>query len=461
MIQIHHNSNLKLGSRQESRFVGHMVMSRHAGTYGTIDAAAQATSRGKTILGGSIGHFIEWYDWSIYGFLAAIFANQMFPAGSAAASMIASFSAFAIGFLGRPIGAFMLCPLADKYGRRDLLSATILMSGVGSLMIGLCPTYEQIGIAAPLLIVAARLLQGISTGGEAQIAVAFLNEHAPSEHRAFAASPQFISIGLAVLGATAAASLTTYAFPQDALVAWGWRVPFLLGAAASAYGLVIRRSLQETPSFRQIRAKRRVTMSSVFSTLARHPKEGFIVFLMQMSSVQYYLWLVFLPTYATMVGDLDSSLGLLGNIAALITYCAGIPLFAWMSDRIGRKLFLIVPSAGFVLLTYPLLSLLQGDLSFDVYLIVALSGALLISMSSAAGGTVLAELFPTSVRASGIGIPYAICSALFGGTAPLVTTWLHGLGGVAYVSAYVAGLTAIVLVTCIFLVPETRGRSLN
>lgn len=435
-------------------------MSESAQAYGAT-GMTQQPGRVRTILGGSIGHFIEWYDWSIYGFMASIFAGQMFPASSPTASLIASFSAFAIGFFGRPIGALVLCPLADKYGRRILLSATILMAGIGSLIIGLCPTYEQIGLAAPILIVAARLLQGFSAGGEGQIAVAFLNEHAARRHRALAASPQLMAVGLAVLVATAVASLTAALFPADMLTAWGWRVPFLIGGIASLYGLAMRRTLQETAAFEQAKARRNATVASIFGALVQHPKEILTVFVMQFCGVQYYLWLVFLPTYANMVGGLDLKLGYAGTVAALAFYCAGIPLFAWLSDRYGRKPFLILSAAGFVLLTYPLLSLLPGPLSFGTYLFVAIVGALLIALNSAVIGTAFAELFPTHVRTSGIGIPQAICAALFGGTAPIVTTWLNGLGGVAYVSAYVIALSALILVVAIFLLPETRGRSLE
>ena len=438
-------------------------MTDHVENYGAIGlpAASQAPSRIKTIFGGSLGHFIEWYDWSIYGFLAGIFASQMFPAGDATAALIASFSAFAIGFLGRPIGALVLSPLADKYGRRTLLSATILMAGLGSLIIGLCPTYAQIGIAAPLIIVAARLLQGFSAGGEGQIAIAFLNEHAPVRHRAFAASPQLMSIGLSILVATAVASLTTRFIPQDALASWGWRLPFLLGGIASLYGLYVRRGLQETPAFEKANPQQAIGFASILGGLVKHPKEVLIVFIMQLGGVQYYLWLIFLPTYANMVGGLDRASGFAGNIAAMSVYCAGIPAFAYLSDRFGRKPFLIASAAGFLLFTYPLLSLLSGTVSFATFMFVAAVGALFISLNSAVIGTVFAELFPTRVRTSGIGIPQTLCAAIFGGTAPIMATWLHGLGGAAYISAYVMAICAILLLAYVFLLPETKGRSLD
>ncbi|MFC7399078.1 MFS transporter [Chelatococcus sp. GCM10030263] len=425
---------------------------------GSVDAAP---GRLKTIFGGSIGHFIEWYEWSIYGLLAGIFASQMFPAHDEVASLVASFAAFAIGFAGRPIGAFVLSPMADKYGRRTMLSATIIMAGLGSLIIGLCPTYAQIGIAAPIIIVAARLLQGFSSGGEFQIAVTFLNEHASAKNRALSASPQMVAIGLSVLAATAVATLTTRFIPPDALASWGWRVPFLIGALLALYGLYMRRGLDETPSFAKAAAKERLSLGSIIASLAKYPKEAFIVFVVQMNGVQYYIWLIFLPTYANLVGGLDRSAGFAGNIIATAAYCIGVPVFAYLSDRIGRRPLFIVSAACFLVFTYPLLSLLVGNPSFGTFLFVAVVGALFIALNNAVIGTVFAELFPTKVRTSGIGIPYAVCAAIFGGTAPLMATWLQGLGGPFYIALYIGAICVVTLLTHIFLTPETRGRSLD
>lgn len=437
-------------------------MSERVGMHGVATGPAGArVSRVKMISGGAIGHFIEWYDWSIYGFLAGIFAGQMFPTESATASLIAAYSAFAIGFIGRPIGALVLSPLADKYGRRTLLSATILMTGFGSLIVGLCPTYAQIGIAAPLLIVVMRLLQGFSAGGEFQIAIAFLNEHATSRNRALAASPQLVAIGLSVLAATAVSALTTRFIPPDALAAWGWRVPFLIGAAISLYGLYLRRGLDETPSFTKLASQERVTIGSIFAALAKHPREAFIVFVVQMNGVQYYLWMIFLPTYANLVGGLDRASGFAASMIATAAYCVAVPCVAWISDRIGRKPFLIGSAACFLVFTYPLLSLMVGTLSFATFLFVATIGALFVALNNGVLGTVFAELFPTRVRTSGIGIPYGLCAAIFGGTAPQVAIWLNALGGAFYIAAYVMVICVVTLATHIFLTPETLGRSLD
>ncbi|MGL4966184.1 MAG: MFS transporter [Inquilinus sp.] len=434
----------------------------HAGATRAAPALQATPGRTRTLVGGAIGHFIEWYDWSIYGFLAGIFAAQMFPSDDPTASLIASFSVFAIGFLGRPIGAFVLSPLADKYGRRTLLSATIIMAGIGGLVIALCPTYAQIGIAAPILIVAARLLQGFSAGGEYQIAIAFLNEHAGTRNRAFGASPQQVSIGVSVLVATGVASLTTSSLTPEALASWGWRVPFLIGAAMSLFGLYLRRGLAETPAFEKTERGHSVSAVSILTSIAEFPKEVFIVFVIQLNGLQYYLWMIFLPTYANLAGGLDRTSGFVVGILASIAYCIGVPIFAFISDRIGRKPFLIGAAVAFLLFTYPLLSMLAVPaLTFGTFAFVAVVGAVFVSLNNAVLGTVFAELFPTRVRASGIGIPYAVCGAIFGGTAPMVATWLQGVGGPLYISLYVMLVCIVTLATHILLTPETRGRPLD
>lgn len=434
----------------------------HAGATRAAPALQATPGRTRTLVGGAIGHFIEWYDWSIYGFLAGIFAAQMFPSDDPTASLIASFSVFAIGFLGRPIGAFVLSPLADKYGRRTMLSATIIMAGIGGLVIALCPTYAQIGIAAPILIVAARLLQGFSAGGEYQIAIAFLNEHAGTRNRAFGASPQQVSIGVSVLVATGVASLTTSSLTPEALASWGWRVPFLIGAAMSLFGLYLRRGLAETPAFEKTERGHSVSAVSILTSITEFPKEVFIVFVIQLNGLQYYLWMIFLPTYANLAGGLDRTSGFVGGILASIAYCIGVPIFAFISDRIGRKPFLIGAAVAFLLFTYPLLSMLAVPaLTFGTFAFVAVVGAVFVSLNNAVLGTVFAELFPTRVRASGIGIPYAVCGAIFGGTAPMVATWLQGVGGPLYISLYVMLVCIVTLATHILLTPETRGRPLD
>lgn len=425
-------------------------------------ASAGQGGRKRTLAGGTIGHFVEWFDWTIYGYMAAIFAAQMFPAHSAIASLIASFAAFAIGFVGRPLGAIVLSPLADRYGRRPLLSATILMTGFGSLVIALCPTYATIGALAPSLIVAARFLQGFAAGGEYQVAVSFLNEHANDRHRALSASTQTVAMGASILFATGVASLTTGLLDAEALEAWGWRLPFALGALLSLVGLYVRSGTAESPAFLADTKGRLKKPVNVFRSMAAYPREMAIVFVMQLSSVMFYLWMIYLPTYANLVGGLPPTLGFVGSIISSLFFCIAVPLLAAFSDRIGRRPFLIAAATGFFLFTYPLLTWLsQPGLGIGRYMAIALAGTVFIASNNAVVGTVFAELFPTRVRTTGIGIPYAICAALFGGTAPMVATWLQMLGGAMLISAYVMLVCVISIAVHVWLTPETFKRSLD
>jgi MHS family alpha-ketoglutarate permease-like MFS transporter len=425
------------------------------------ETAPHATDR-RTMLGGAVGHFAEWFDWAIYGYLAGVFADQMFPASDARVSLIASFAVFAIGFVARPLGAFILSPLADKYGRRNLLSATILMTGAGSLLIACCPTYRQIGFFAPVLIMGARLLQGFSAGGEYQIAVTFMNEHADAKHRAFSASPQTVATGVAVLAATGVASLVTGLVPAAAIPVWGWRLAFGLGGVLSLIGVYVRLGIAESPSFEKVRPRATVTVASILASIAEFPREVAVVFVLEMSTLMFYLWIIYLPTYATLVGGLDRTAGLLGSVLSNVFFCLAVPPFAALSDRIGRKPLLYVAALGFFFFTYPLLHLLsRPHLSFARFLGVALVGTLFVAMQNAVLGTVCAELFPTRVRATAFGLPYAVCATLFGGTAPMIATWLQGVGGPLFIAAYVMVICAITLATHLFFTPETYRQTLD
>ena len=415
----------------------------------------------RTILGGAIGHFIEWYEFALYGFLGSVLAANIFPSTDPAASLIASFSAFAIGFLGRPIGAVVLSPLCDKIGRRKLLSMTILLAGIGSLAIALCPDYKTIGIMAPIIISLARLLQGFSAGGEFQIAITFLNEHARPKYRAFSASPQTVCIGLGILTACGVAGLVTHFLSPHALNAWGWRVPFLVGAFMSLYGVIARRGLGETPAFEAISRGRRTSALTILRSLTTFRREALLVFVLEMNVVQYIMFLVFLPSYAHLTTGLPVSVGFSASVIATVVYCVVSPPLSLLSDHIGRKPLFIAGAVLFLLFTYPLLHTLTSSASFSTFLLVAITGSIFVATTGAPLSTTFAELFPTSIRATGIGVPYAVSIALFGGTTPIVIVWLQNRGGVLWVSAYVMTISFISLIVYLTLLPETRGRSLT
>ena len=422
-------------------------------------ATGRMQGRAATILGGAFGNFIEWYDWTIYGLLSGVFASQVFAKENANSALIAVLITFAVGFLMRPVGSIVLSPLADRYGRRRMLALTIILMGVGSLIVALTPPYSAIGLGAPLLLLIARLIQGFSTGGEFQGSSVYLIEHAPADRRAFAGSSQMVSIGIAILLATATAALTTSLFPQPALGEWGWRIPFLIGAALAVYGFWLRARLPETPAFEAIERRQEIDRHPLTDALRRYPRESLYVFVLQAGTVQFYIWTVFLPSYSHLAGGLPVTQGFLGGTIALAVYCVAVPLFAALSDRIGRKPLLYGALGGFLVFAWPLLALLRHA-DFGIFLFVDIVGILFISMSNAILPPLLCELFPTRVRTSGIGVPYAVCSAIFGGTAPLVAAWMLSIHFDTGVALYIMAICLVSLIVFRSM-PETRGKPLD
>jgi MHS family alpha-ketoglutarate permease-like MFS transporter len=415
--------------------------------------------RWPLLLGGAVGNLIEWYDWTIYGLLAVVFAPQIVPAQNPATSLIGVLLAYAVGFLMRPIGSIVLSPMADKYGRRRMLSLSIIMMGAGSLIVAVTPPFAAVGIVAPIMLLVARMLQGFSTGGEFQGSSVYLVEHAPTQNRALVSSAQMVSIGAAILLATATAALVTGLIPEPALAQWGWRIPFFIGAAGAVYGLYMRWRLPETPSFTQVETRGEIVRRPLIAAVREFPRETMYVFVIQAGTVQFYLWTVFLPSFAALSGGLPIRQALLGGTIAMAVYTLAIPLLAAVSDRVGRKPLLYVAVGGFLVLAYPLFALLRGA-DFATFVFVDLVGILLIACSNSVLPPVLCELFPTRVRASGIGLPYALCSAIFGGTAPLIATALLRAKLDWAIASYVMAICLVSLLV-FRTMPETRGRPLD
>ena len=385
----------------------------------TADSVLHPATSIATLAGGAVGNLIEWYDWTVYGLLSAVFAGQFFPAGDPTAALLAVLATFALGFLMRPVGSIVLSPYADRRGRRRMLALCIILMGLGSLVVALCPSYASIGVAAPLILLAARMLQGFSAGGEFQGSSVFLVEHSPADRRALAGSSQMISIGAAILIATGVSALTTNFIPRPELEFVGLADPVPVGRVGRIYGLWLRMKLPETPHFEAIERRRALSRAPIIEAVRAFPKETLFVFVIQMGTVQFYIWTVFLPSYAHLMGGLPLEQGFIASTIAMAVYCIAVPGFAALSDRIGRKPLLLGAVGGFLIFAYPLFNALH-DAGFGKFLLVDIVGILFIAMSNSVLAAVLCELFPTRVRTSGIGLPYAVCSAIFGGTAPLI-----------------------------------------
>jgi MHS family proline/betaine transporter-like MFS transporter len=364
-----------------------------------------------------LGNALEWYEIVIYGYLAAVIARQLFAAGDAATSLLLAFGTFGLSYLSRPLGAIVLGLYADRFGRKTALQLSIGMMVVGSAAITLVPTYDTIGIAAPAIVVAARLLQGFSAGGEFGTATAFLAEQDPTR-RGYLASWQFASQGLTALLATGtAAALTTFMSP-DQVDAWGWRLPFLFGLLLYPLSIYVRLRIKETPDFEAASEwpgwLHLVTLWSNVATAI-----GLIV----LGTVGVYT-LVFLPSYAIRSLHLPASYGFLGGAVAGAVQLALVPAFGALSDRIGRTAAPIAATVALLLGSWPALTWLDGAPSFERLAVV--QGLLGLTTAAYMGSmpALLAELFPVRSRSAGLSLSYAVGVAVFGGVAPFAHAWL-------------------------------------
>ncbi len=417
--------------------------------------------RPVNMVAGTIGHFVEWYDWYVYGLLAAVFAPQIFPSHSAFASLIAALLTYAIGFVVRPFSGIIVSPLADRYGRRAVLTLSVSGMALGALIIALTPGYGTIGYAAPILFVVARILQGISAGSEQQSAISFMVEHAPPNRRGLFGSFSNMASGLATLAATGAAAIITSAFAPEDLAAWGWRVPFLVGGLLGVVGLVLRARADETAEFEASSfVDKKSAPARLLALLREHPKALLQTAALSAPAVAYYTWATFLPTYAQLTSGRDKSSTLLGSVIGLTLLVIIVPICGALSDRLGRrKIFPIVGAVGMIVLFYPLLLLLERP-GFWVYVVVAASGWIVLGIWQAVYPTIQAELFPASVRVSGIGFSHQLVIAVFGGTAPLIAAAFIGAGHPKFVALYMI----VVIVVCLavyFTLPETGSKTLR
>lgn len=412
-------------------------------------------SQKKVILAGTVGNAVEWFDWTIYATFAVFFAKQFFPSTDPTASLLATFAIFAVGFFMRPLGGIVLGIFSDRYGRKAALAATIMMMAGGSLMIGLSPTYEVIGIFAPIILVLARLLQGLSLGGEFASAATYLSEMAPKEKRGFYSSFMFFSAAIGILMASSLAWLLTTILTEQQMSNYGWRIPFLLGALGGLVGMWIRRSV---PDSEMTHAKEKVKNPLIF-LIKNHPKETLrIVGISILTTFAFYIFIVYVPSYAIKALGAEPKVAFAANTIALVVFMLCQPVFGWLSDKIGRKPQLIVFAVGYLLFFYPIIKWM--DSSFSSILLVEIFGLLLYALYTSIGPTLMSEQFPTEVRAVGIGAPYNLMVALLGGTTPYILTWLQSIGKQDYFYFLVIIGAALTLLTFIKM-PETVGKKLE
>ncbi|MPZ66406.1 MAG: MFS transporter [Pseudonocardiaceae bacterium] len=425
-----------------------------------VEQADESTVR-RAVAGAAMGNAVEWFDYAIYSYLLTSIGLNFFPDLSPTAQTLSAFALIAIPFVLRPLGGILLGPLGDKYGRRRVLAFTIIMMSAATFAIGLIPNYATIGIAAPMLLLLARLIQGFSTGGEYGGAATFIAEYAPDKKRGFYGSfLEFGTLGGYVLGASLATGFQL-ALSEPAMTSWGWRIPFLIAGPLGLIGFYLRNRLEDTPAFRNCESSGQTT-TAPFKEVIRNvwPQilnlVGFVILL----NVGVYTLLTYMPEYLTEVLEIAESTSLLILIAVMLGMMAVISTVGALSDRIGRKPLLLGSAIGFLLLSYPSISLIEQRDALSVAGGLVILAVLLVMMLGVIGSA-LPAMFPTRNRYGGFSIGYATSTAAFGGTAPLIISALISSTGNNSIPAfYLMGAAAIAILP-ILLMPETAKISIS
>jgi len=404
-----------------------------------------------------IGNVLEYYDFIVYAFLASILARKFFH-GDEVSGLLASFAAFGVGFLARPLGGAIIGRIGDKLGRRAALQLTIFGMGLGTIGIGLLPTYETIGIMAPILLVAMRLVQGLAAGGEWGSATAFIVESAPPNKRGFFGGLGQASIAAATLLSSVIVGIVTYLFTAEQMDAWAWRVPFLLGAIILPVGVYMRRNLAETPAFTEAQAAPQAVAPMPKGEAVRLMSKAFGFTIIW--TVSYYLMLSYMPTFLTKYAGLTPTQALTSNSVALVVLVLSTPFFGWLSDRIGRKPLLLVCCVVFALLAYPLFHLILESRSFYTIMAIQIFFNIFIASFSGAAPATLCELFPTKSRTTLLSIGYSLATAIFGGFAPFIATYLIDRTGSPIAPTYYVIAAAVISGVVIWGFRETAHEKL-
>ncbi|QGZ63792.1 MFS transporter [Paraburkholderia acidisoli] len=420
-------------------------------------ADVRKLSRTQLIVAATIGNALEFFDFTVYSFFALTIGKLFFPTMSSYGQLLASVATFGVGFVMRPLGGVVIGAYADRAGRKPAMTLTIFMMALGCLLIGLAPTYAQIGVAAPVLIVFARLLQGFSAGGEVGASTTLLIEAGTPRNRGLLGSWQFASQGLGVsLGALTAGLLTTF-LSADTLLAWGWRVPFLLGVAIAPLGMWIRRRLDE-----QAPARTRTVRMPILAVLRDYWARAALGILLTIgSTVTAYVVTFYMPTYAIHELKVPAPTALLaGLVSGVVTFVVA-PLAGLLCDRLSRRTLVFWPRVGVVLLIYPAFLWLASEPNATRLLVTVGGLSVLLGLQAAPAITMLPEMFPRRVRATGMAIVYSIGVAIFGGFAQAIATWLIKATGNLLAPAWY--VMACVALSCLALpfIRDLTGKPLE
>jgi MHS family proline/betaine transporter-like MFS transporter len=422
-----------------------------------IDPRIQKKGLQKSVIAGSIGVLVHWFDWAVYAYMATTIAAVFFPKTDRTAALLATFAVFAVSFLVRPLGAVIFGRLGDRLGRKLTLSVVILAMAISTLILGFLPTYQTIGMFAPALLILTRIVQGLAAGGEFGSAAAFLGEFSPRKHRGFGCSWLEFGSLLGFLLASFVVFLLNQALAQDQILAWGWRIPFLVTVPLGLIGLYIRRRIEDTPEFEALQQNESISQSPIREVFKNNPKEfiqtcGMEIFM----NVTFYVVLTYLLTYQeTTVGIDAGRAALLSTLASALGLII-VPLAGIASDKLGRKPVLMTAAIALTVLSIPLFILMNAGGESAAF-ISTFGLAFILAIILGTHAATIVELFPTRTRQTGLSIAYAVTAALFAGTAPYVLTWLIDLTGNALSPGFFLAAVGVIGIITVVSLPETRG----
>ncbi|MDE1163973.1 MAG: MFS transporter [Pseudomonas sp.] len=428
-------------------------------TAGAATAPVQEKTTGsrlKSIFSGSVGNMVEWYDWYVYAAFSLYFAQVFFPKNDLTAQLLNTAAIFAVGFLMRPIGGWLMGLYADRKGRKAALMASVLLMCFGSLIIALTPGYETIGVGAPILLVFARLLQGLSVGGEYGTSATYLSEMATKDKRGFFSSFQYVTLISGQLIALAVLIVLQNTLTEAQLLSWGWRVPFVIGALCAVVALYLRRGMEETESFSK---KKEAPTESLMRTLMRHPKELLTVVGLTMGgTLAFYTYTTYMQKYLVNTVGMSKGDSTTISAATLFLFMCLQPVIGALSDKIGRRPILIAFGVLGTICTVPILTTLHTIQSWWGAFFLIMAALIIVSGYTSINAVVKAELFPTEIRALGVGLPYALTVSIFGGTAEFIALWFKSIGMETGYYWYVTACIACSLLVYVFM-KDTRTHS--
>ena len=416
-----------------------------------------------SIIGGSVGNLVEWYDWFIYASFSLYFAKAFFPKGDQTAQLLSAAAVFAVGFLMRPVGAWIMGSYADRIGRKAALTLSMLMMCAGSMIIALTPGFATIGVAAPIILVLARLLQGLSVGGEYGASATYMSEVSSKTHRGFWTSWQYVTMIFGQLMALATLMVLQSVLPVAALEAWGWRIAFAIGGVLAVVAFYLRSGIVETPAFLKLQAEAAADPATAkagrLAGLLAHPREALMVIGMTMGgSLAYYAFTTYMQKFLHNTSGFSKEAATTISAASLVVFMVLQPVSGWMSDKLGRKPMLITFGVLGTALSVPIFTQLSHTTdALTAFLLVSCALAIL-STYSAISAVVKAELFPAHVRALGVALPYALANSIFGGTAEYVALWLKQDGKESWFYIYVSACIAVSLLVYLTM-PDTRDKT--